>query len=449
MVKRYLLLAACAAVFVACGAVHLLDQGHYYVVNYDAFWFHMVARQISDGHWQPVVGSGVSYPLAGLASVIGMRAATAVLPLLLGLMTGTVLYLGVRRLYSERRALLSVVCFTVALPVHFYFLAGNIDRDCLHFLLVTTGMLSLGLFWKERKAAWLVVMGACVILLAVEWGWFALAVFVPLAIGASEVMRWDFRSKGPYIVLVLAGACMYAAGRLVLSRLGWSGIAELQPVNTLSILEYSTVVVPLVFGIAMTGRDDNGWPLAWLVVSVVMSFFAVRFGEFGIIGACILGGAGLEYIWDHRKEWLVVFAAGVLLFVGLSWKVPENMTMPPDWEEALVWVHDNTPTDARVMAVGDYAHWIQDIAEREPEAEVGIDADKEMLAQIYTAENDQAVAGIMEQNDCQYLVVSTRELNFTGAVCDLPWPFYDSVPSSRRVVFSNGTVFVLAYPERH
>ena len=447
IVKRYLILAICAVVFIVSSAVHLLDRGHYYVVNYDSFWFHMVARQITEGHWQPVVGSGVAYPLAGLASIVGMRAATAVLPIVLGLLTGLALFLGVRRLYSERRALMTVVCFTVALPVHFYFLAGNIDRDCLHFLLVTSGMLGLGLFWKERHLAWLLVPAACVIGLTIEWGWLGPVVFLPLAAGASEVMRWDFRAKGPYVVLITAGLVMYAAGRLLLSRLGWSGIAELQPVNTLSILEYSTIVVALVWGIARTGTEENNWPLAWLLVSLVLSCFAVRFGEFGIIGACILGGAGLEYIWDHKKEWVAVFAVGVLLFAGLSWKVPENMTLPPDWQQALEWVHDRTPPGARVMAVGDYAHWIQDIAEREPDTEVGMQDDKKTLAQIYTAESDQVVADLMEQHDCQYLMVSSREKNFTDAVCDPPWPFYDTVPSSPRVVFRNATVFVLAYPE--
>jgi len=443
---RLLVLGACAAVFIACGAVHLLERGHYYVVNYDSFWFHMLAREISEGRMQMVVGSGLAYPLAGLSRVIGMEAACAALPLALGLATGLVLYLGVRRLYSDRRALLSVVCFTVALPVHFYFLAGNVDRDCLHLLIVTTGMLALALFWKERRWFWFAIVVGTVAALTLEWGWMAFVVYVPLLVAVSEAQRWDWRSWPPWAVMAVLAVIAWGAGRMAMRWLGWSGIAETQPINTLSILEYSTIVVPLGFGLWRSTREESNWPLAWFTLSLVAGCFALRLAEFGVLAACVLGGIGLEHIWDQRRIWMAAFAVGVLLFLGLSWKLPENMTMPPDWQHALEWVHDNTPGDAKVMAVGDYAHWIQDIAERQPVTEVGMDADKPILEAIYTAEDAGTVEDLLHANGCEYLVMSTRERNFPAAVGPEPWPFLEGAPRDSHLVYRNASVYVLAFP---
>lgn len=444
--KHWLCVAACAMVFLVCGSAHLLVGGHYYVVNYDSFWFHHLAKLIIAGDRPGAMGSGLAYPLAALARLVGLQAASIGLPLVIGLGTGGVLYFGVRRLFSKRVALLALVCYTFALPIHFYFLAGNVDRDSLHFLLVTPGLLALALYWREQRPVWLGVVFASIGLLALEWGLFGLAVYLPLLIGVTVVTSWDFRRWQTWVVLGACAIVMGCAGRVVLHLLGWSHIAELYPVNVVSILEYATIIVPLGFGVLQTWRTPRNWLLAWLVVSLVMGCFALRLAEFGIIAGCILGGIGLEYIWEHRRIWLVAFAVGAILFVGLCWKLPANMTMPPDWQEALEWVSRNTPQDARVMAAGDYAHWIEDIGEREAEAAVGIDNDREVLAAIYTAADDQTVATLLHQQGCEFLMMSARERNFPQAICTPPWPYYDALAENTHVVYHNDTVYVLAFP---
>lgn len=406
--------------FAVCAYAHRWVGDYYHVVNPDAFYFEAWAKGlIGPG----LVGSGVAWPLAGLSRVVGYSAASAIIPIALGLLTMAVLYLGVRRLYSPRVALGAAVCWAIAMPSHWHCLAGNVDRDCLHLLIATVGLMSLALYAQDGRTPWMWVFAGTVLLLVIEWGWFGLVAYMPMVVLTVTIHAWDWENRNTYLAYAVLCVGALVAGQVAIPALGFSAVLELQPLNPYTLLEYVTIILPAVVGGWLVWRDHD-WGLAIVASSVVTACFASRLGLFAVIGACMLGGVGLVWMWDHRRLWLAPVLCGALVFVGCCWRVPENMTMPREWVDALEWVRDNTPDDARVLAAGDYSNWIMDVAERTPALGVSWQSSLDALYAVYSGDNS---SDVMREHRADYLLVSTRDLRIAHAIGPQPWPVYDLV----------------------
>lgn len=364
--------------------------GEYHLVNHDSFWFGWLARRIETGESVDVVASGLAYPLAWLSSIVGMSAASAILPIALGLLTLAILYWGVSRLLGRSVALGACICLALAPSVHCTFMAGNVDRDCLHFPIIAAGLLCLALYWRERRPLWLAGVFASIGLLALEWGMFAMFAYLPLLAGVTVFTAWDHRHGGPWVLLAVLSVAAYWAGRVIIPRMGFTTVSELQPMGVMSLLEYAPIAVPVGFGVYASWRSPGNWPLWWWMLSLAFGCFALRMGQFGIIGACILGGIGLCHSWAQRRVWVAAVVATAICVAGMCWRVPDSMSMPPEWRETLEWVRDTTPEDSRILASGDRCHWIRYVAERVPVVEVArphsIDGDPQEVMAEYGAD---------------------------------------------------------------
>lgn len=455
---RALALLLCMA---GLGCLHLLGD-HYFIINYDSFYFHDKARLIWEGQGVGIVGSGLAYPVGYAGKVIGLDAASVIIGPLLGILTGLVLYWGVSLLYSPKVALLAVVCFVFAQIPRFVFLAGNLDRDGLHMLIMTLGILGLALFLKTQRRPYLALTLATIPLLYLEWGYVSLAQYIPALCGIillSGLAASRYRDKWVLAGLGLAALLVWLLGRVVMKWWVFDGadIAELSPLSLPSLIQYATLAVPVWFGLkAMTKRDDPADRLAvsWLVVFLLMGFFSSRLSLYASVGACIIGGVGLQHMWHTRSIYRIVYVAGCVMFLALSWVVPENTKMPQDWHEALIWTRQNTPAEATIASWWSYGHWITDVGRRSPAASQGTGSDVEALADIYFAPSEAEARAIMQCYGWDYLVMSTREGNCLRSIrarASTPEPgaFYTQAMSAEfapevcSIVFRNATVLVI------
>lgn len=435
--------------FAALECAHLLLHDHYQLVNYDGYYFHFIAHQILEGTAIPVIGSGLAYPLVGLSHVVGLQTASLILPPLLGVLTGLVLFWGVTKLYSVRLGFLAVVCFVFAQIPRLFYLSGNLDRDGLHLLLMTAGVLGLGLFFKTQQKRYLGLLLVSVLLLTWEWGAFALLQFIPPLL-ILLLMMGSYRLDSPRFwlgtALLAVGLFLFGLAVMRVSIFHNTIIAELEPLNTETIIQYATLAVPLVFGF----KRSDGFAVSWLLSFVVVGFFASRLSVYAAAPACVVGANGLDILWQRRSEWRYVFAAGCLMYLGLCWKVPQNMAMPNDWHDALIWVKENTGQDDQVAAWWSYGWWIMDVADRTPVATQATDDPANDVAAVYYAPTPKLGRSIMEAEGWDYLIVSTREQHFMDAIrarvdgVEGDGPYYEAVMSGAvSTVYRNDTVAVV------
>jgi len=89
--------------------------------------------------------------------------------------------------------------------------------------------------------------------------------------------------------------------------------------------------------------------------------------------------------------------------------------MPNTWVKACHWIKDNTPEESRIMVWWDQGYWIEDVAERESLIDGSHVRDTQLshyIGMVYCTQNDQYAAQVMHEYNADYLVFSTRELNY-------------------------------------
>ncbi len=317
---------------------------------------------------------------------------------------------------------------------------------------MTAGILGLGLYLKFRQMPYLALMLASVPLLVWEWGVFGFIQYIPVLcfiVLVSE--RYAWRNGWFWLGTGLLASGMYVLGSLVMDASFFHGtsIEELSPLGLGVLIQFATISVPVVFGF----KRSDGFLMCWLLGFVLLGFFASRLCVYAAAPACIIGGMGLEVLWEKRSEWRLAFVACCLAFLALSWSVPKNMAMPEDWHDALTWVNENTEPDDNITVWWSYGWWVYDIADRGTPATQAVDDAVDAVAQVYYATTPGEAQAIMVSHDWDYLVMSTREKQFMGAISARvdggkeAGAFYTAVMSDDfPAAYRNDSVVVLKVP---
>ena len=461
--------------------LHLLNPGHYFLIGTDSFYFHKLAASSSI----PFFGSGLAYPLRWLTNINGnLDAMSALLPPLLSVITALLIYCIVADIYGRRVALFSVLCYAVVQPVFYFGLAGNIDRDILSILLVTGGILLIRRFGTIRATI------PCAILLAILWSWIGAAVLLLIVIAISvivyiQVHRDKVRllwQSGPLVVLGLLGVGLYH--RTIYNHLMVvvhnRDIAELQMLNSIDILGYLFIGLPLVAGIYImfNAARDRGYRAAdlmlvtWIAACLGMGLIAARLAIFMGPAVCIIAGIGLARLAaipqrKPRAVMMILVAVSMLMSVSLAWSLPRNAVMSRDWHDALTYIEAHTAPEDHVLSWWDYGFWIEDVGGCQSLANnkggklCGESVDRR-IAMTYCADSDigalQSATGWCNDEfpylNPKYIIFSTREDEFWSTITkqvgyDNPNCLYRQVFRSDYysdilpIVYSNGTVRVL------
>ena len=127
------------------------------------------------------------------------------------------------------------------------------------------------------------------------------------------------------------------------------------------------------------------------IVAIYVSSAFIRLELFASVGIIILGSIGLtiltQKIFEQNKQNLtkIIFPAAIIILFLIPVTMPENNTwlswadFPPtiltggsafsnfasnDWEDAMLWIKQNTHEDAVIASWWDYGYWITTLGER-------------------------------------------------------------------------------------
>ena len=277
--------------------------------------------------------------------------------------------------------------------------------------------------------------------------------------GAKGLTRGIRESSYKPVLLVLAisaivgffrpgFAAIYDLALGAVDRTGAQTVGELQGIGPGDILGMQLLIVPLVVGLYVTIRkrrtSDILW-LSWFVVLFAAGLFARRLFNFASPAFCVLCGIGLGAMLDiggARRFSLselgagavdsrtvlkyvkaiiaVVLIAATLILSGYasytlgSPRTGRALAVPPEWQEALTWLRENTPEDGetKIMTWWDYGYWILDLAQRVPVVDNGVhwESQDRDIATVYCAENDDEAVEIMHKHGARYLIFSELDI---------------------------------------
>ncbi len=313
----------CLAVISMCACLwrclHLTQDGHYYIISPDSYFFHWQAERILAGGAVPLtLHSGITYPLAWLAGVLSfvlgmthaeaLRCAGLVLPPLIGVITTVVLFVFVSGVWGLRAAIFSAMVWAVVLLPVVVSAAGYLDRDGLSLLLLLIGMV---LF--HSSPGWQLRTGGR------RLGWLA-GVAAALVVETLLYLEWMY--VGPLVFLAAVGGAWLAEVALSAGR----GLAGVMLKSEVSVLRTGIESLKVI---ASSVRDTNWRSLALLALlnvgagAVLAREMGLAYGTFvstardALVGASSvaeLQGLSLTDLWSFQF-FTIPLVAGIALAV--------------------------------------------------------------------------------------------------------------------------------------
>ncbi len=413
----------------------------------------------------------------GLSSGDALNLVCKFLPPLLAIASMLVIYLAASRISDRRVGLFSAFAWAAMMAPIIFGAAGYIDRDGLSILLIMTGtfLFYLSKGWhfhvRGKDMGWLLAgLGILTIegLLFLEWS-FVGSILLLAVISLYSVLRlligyFDRLQTEPRVVRRLTGALsdanykvfgIIALGHLVFAAFNhhqvaswlsfaWKipqyagqggGIAEMRGIAMWDIIgNYNFFLIPILIGLYFAFRRWSEGAIlfsCWFLIMLGFSLFAKRVMLYTAPPACLLSGIALAYIWYQTKlgkfQALKKIGVAVLLcpMVLLSFSLYSMASSPTmaaneDWQEALAYIRDDTPTEAVIMTQWSWGYYILDLGQRRPVVDNGFygwDIQRNHdIGKAYMATDPSEVALIMEKYDADYLIFSTDDRMFAPTI---------------------------------
>jgi len=220
-----------------------------------------------------------------------------------------------------------------------------------------------------------------------------------------------------------------------------SGTAmEMRGLTTSDIFSHWFVVVPLGIGVYVAarrrGRADV-FLLSWAACTFVLGLIARRMFLYITPALAVVCGIGLAAVFDFKKSspdtHTLRKAVGAILLVvmlfvgamsGYGLAANPRVAADSDWQDALAYLRDHTPQEARVMCWWDYGYRVLDMAERTPVVDNGyhpkhVDND---IARVYCATEDAEAVEIMQTYRADYVVFSEVEEKVLSSIAKMGMP---------------------------
>lgn len=446
----------------------------------------------------------LAYIAKGASSIFNLTSADALdlaskfLPPLLGVISIVVIYLAATKIYDRRVGLFSALAWAMLLHPILLGAAGYVDRDGLSVLLlmICAFLFYLSSGWHlkvgNRDVGWLVAgLGVLGIegILYLEWSFVGpvlllvvLAVYfvVRFLLGYTDrlqtepsamrrltaaVSEVNWRTFALIILgnIVVASfyhqqaAFVFNLARAAVQTGGQSAIAEMSGIGLLDLTAYHLFLIPMAVGlyIAWKKRAEGGiFFICWFLSLLVLSLFAKRVLLYATPAACLLSGVGLAFMWDWMKRGgfqplrKVGVAALLFLLILISTTVAYSLGSPPrmaaneEWQDALIYLRENTPQEAVIMTEWSLGYWILDLGQRRPVVDNGYYGwDMWRLHAVglaYSTTEPSEAAQIMGKYGADYLVFSELDLDIAATILRWAWlgEEYDEFPDDSLVVRS-------------
>jgi asparagine N-glycosylation enzyme membrane subunit Stt3 len=451
----------------------------------------------------------LAYIAKVISSVFNMPSADALdlvskfLPPLLGVISIVVIYLAATKICDRRVGLFSAFAWALMFYAVLVGAAGYLDRDGLSILLLMIGAFTFYLSrgWQfrigNRDIGWLVAgLGVLGIegILYLEWSFVGpVLLLVVLAVyfvvrfllgytdrlqmepsamrrltSAMSEVNWRAFALIALGSIVVASfyhqqaAFLFNLARDAVQTMGKSAIAEMQGIGLGDILIYGFLLIPIALGLYLAWKkraEGSIFFACWFLSLLVLSLFARRVLLYATPAACLLSGAGLAFMWDWMKRGgfqplrKVGVAALLFLLILISTTVAYSLGSNPmravheDWQDALIYLRENTPQESVIMTQWSWGYWILDLGnldmgKRRPLVDngyYGYDLDKlHDIGMAYSTAEPSEAAQIMEKYGADYLIFYTLDLDFAAHI--LWWAGldeeYDEFPDDSLVVRS-------------
>lgn len=320
---------------------------------------------------------------------------------------------------------------------------GAIDHHVAEVFFTTGVMAFVALAWKSGGWRWWVytTLGA-VFLFAYASTWQGYPLFV-MILGIYAVVILGirlYRRKDIFLsALALTGGVALALssgmiGRVVsaLSMSPLTRITTSEAVGTLGIEGIIGLVLPkcllALLLLAPLWRykelGDIRWLLiVWSLVIVGATLWQRRFDYYLVVPLSLLIGfiawrayeALLLGCSDAVKPFCkgtAVLSVVIILAVCLVITIPgakSGYRVPSDdWQEALIWVRDNTPVDTLIVTWWDYGYWVRYIGERGTYVTGSQGGRVERVARLFNSAPGDEVPGFIHKIDSAYIMIDER-----------------------------------------
>jgi len=160
----------------------------------------------------------------------------------------------------------------------------------------------------------------------------------------------------------------------------------------------------------------NLFILIWALVLLVITLNERRFLYYFTLPVGLLSAWGIYELGQRFKKHqqaimiiittvLLLISFPVLQLIGQS----RAFSMPPEWHDALVWLHDE-PDNGMVSAWSDYGHWIQYTADKTPNLLPG-PGGKEVADLLLTTDDKEAQV-LLAKLSTGYLIVDRATMDY-------------------------------------
>lgn len=176
-------------------------------------------------------------------------------------------------------------------------------------------------------------------------------------------------------------------------------------------------------------RPVLGLILVWSIVILAAMFGQRRFAYYFAINTAILTGFLLAWLAQHKKKPLVLVLLAVM-FLSFGNVSHKAFSTPPDWQEAMTWLRENTPEpygdgnyyyqfvsgssvpSYTVLSWWDYGYWITRIAHRVPNVNPSQDAvQQKRVASILLSQNNTEAIEELRKLKTRYIVIDSQMVN--------------------------------------
>lgn len=410
----------------------------------------------------------------GMSPQVAIDFACKLVPLVLGVVFLSAVFIIGSKLCGRRVGMFSAFAWAGMAYGMLNFASGYVDREGLSSLLIMVGtfVFYISKYWKikiqGRDIGWLVagvIILLMQILLYLEWD-FQASMLLFAIILAYFVLRavlgyWNNRNIKPerlrpiaalreanwmtfafiFVINCLAAAAMYSRVtgavnfiRAVISGGGGLGVSEYGGLTLGDLFIYQLWWIPMVVAVFLTFKKRNDYYYfvsLWFFIVLVMSVFARRLAYFAAAPAGLLAGVGLDYLWGWAGVSLmslkkVGVVALILLLVivvtiqGAGLQKGYGMSIDSQWQDALSYLREDTPTSSVVVSQWSWGYWILDVGQRRPFVDngfYGYDNDRlRDVARIYTTTDDSEAVGIMKAQGIDYIVFSKWDTDVVSTI---------------------------------
>jgi len=286
--------------------------------------------------------------------------------------------------------------------------------------------------------------------------WRPLILFIPLFILGNFIQGYPITPFSQTIVTATLG--LTSGEKAVAAQ-----VAELQGITpSFFVSIFNLLLIPMAIGFVIAlwkRRQADLFCLSWFLILLFLSLFANRFIISAQPAVCLLSGIGITFLWSTGARWTfqklsklmivlqlaprgvyfihpdslpgrrlwragVVFLLVIMIFYN-SWGyyyLGSNQRVAADnnWQDALIYLKDNTPEDARIMSWWDYGYWILDLTHRDPLVDNGyhLYTYKKLhdIGLVYFTSESSQVVQIMQKYECDYLILSRVEVGVLPAI---------------------------------